>query len=177
VIRYAAPLLLFMAVVGFLWVGLDRDPTLVPSPLVGKPAPAFVLPTVREPDQTLRLANLAGQVALLNVWATWCFACRAEHEMLLAIARDETVPIYGLNYKDDRADAVRWLNQLGDPYIASGFDQDGRVGIDLGVYGAPETFVLDRNGVIAYKHIGPITAQDWQETIRPLVLRLQGAAG
>lgn len=170
--RYLVPLGLFLAIVVLLGMGLTLNPRLVPSPLVGRPAPSFSLPTVKAPEQTLGRADLLGKVSLLNVWATWCISCRREHGMLLDIAQQDLVPIYGLNYKDNRDDAVRWLGQLGDPYVASAFDEAGRVGSDLGVYGAPETYVVDPQGMIAYKHIGPITPDSWREQILPVVQEL-----
>lgn len=167
--RYLIPLFFFGVVVVFLYSGLDRDPRAVPSPLVGKPAPDFRLATVREPDKSLGRADLLGQVSLLNVWASWCVACRQEHPFLLELARNKTIPIYGLNYKDKREDAIRWLGQLGDPYTASAWDLKGRVGLDLGVYGVPETFVIDTKGNVAYKHIGPLGPEVWQSEVLPII--------
>ena len=175
--KYLLPLAAFIGIVAFLFVGLNRDPRLVPSPLVGKPAPEFTLTRVRAPETTLSRADLLGKVSLLNVWATWCVSCRAEHETLMEIAHQDVVPIYGLNYKDDRDAAVQWLDRLGDPYVASAYDVDGRVAIDLGVYGAPETFIVDQEGMIAYKHIGPVTLDVWRTTLLPLVQEIQGHRG
>lgn len=174
-LKYAVPLALFAAVVAFLAMGLSRDPSHVPSPLVGKPAPEFTLPSLTDPARTVSRSDLLGRVTLLNAWATWCVACRHEHPLLLEIAR-AGIPIYGLNYKDDRAAAVRWLERLGDPYVASAYDPHGSVGIDFGVYGLPETFVLDAQGVVAYKHVGPLTSEIWQERILPVVRRLEGGS-
>ncbi|HHO69558.1 MAG TPA: DsbE family thiol:disulfide interchange protein, partial [Gammaproteobacteria bacterium] len=142
-LRYLTPLLLFLALAGLLYKGLSLDPHRVPSPLIGKPAPAFSLPRLQQPDAVLSSDDLKGKVSLLNVWATWCVACRAEHPLLVQLAR-QGVPIYGLNYKDKRPDAQRWLQRYGNPYLANAFDADGRVGIDWGVYGTPETFVIDK---------------------------------
>lgn len=175
--RFLLPLAIFIGVVALLGVGLNRDPRLVPSPLVGKPAPEFSLSRVRAPEQTLSRADLMGKVSMLNVWATWCVSCRAEHEVLMDLARTAGVSIYGLNYKDERELAVRWLDRLGDPYVASAYDPDGRLGLDLGVYGTPETFILDRNAVIAFKHVGPITPGVWRERLLPVVQRLQRSKG
>jgi cytochrome c biogenesis protein CcmG/thiol:disulfide interchange protein DsbE len=175
--RYLAPLVIFGALLALLAVGLNRDPRLVPSPLVGKPAPTFQLSELRNDARTLTQEDLKGQVSLLNVWATWCVSCRAEHAVLMDIARRGDVPIYGLNYKDERRAALRWLDRLGDPYVANAYDPDGRLGIDLGVYGTPETFVLDEAGTIAYKHVGPITPSVWQETLSPLIQQLQQERG
>lgn len=168
-IRYVLPLAVFLALVSLLAIGLTRDPRLVPSPLVGQPAPAFALTDLQQPDHTVTRADLLGKVFLLNVWATWCVSCRAEHEVLMQIARQGDVPIYGLNYKDDRQEAVRWLERLGNPYVRNLYDPEGQVGLDLGVYGTPESFLVDQNGVILHKHVGPITAAIWQQELRPLI--------
>ena len=133
---------------------------------------AFALPRVREPDRVLSSDQLAGQVALINVWASWCVPCRREHGMLMEIARESSVPIYGLNYRDKRDDAIRWLETLGDPYAASGFDDAGKIAESLEVYGTPETYVVDAHGAIAYRHLGPITEDVWRNKLRPLVARL-----
>ncbi len=175
-LRYGLPLLVFAGLAALLWQGLGRDPKLVPSPLVGRPAPAFALPTVRDPARTVSERDLRGRAALLNVWASWCTACRQEHPFLLRLAREEGVAIYGLNYKDRREDALRWLDRLGDPYVWSAQDRSGRVGIDWGVYGVPETFVLDAQGIIRYKHVGPLDEKVWRERIAPLLAQLGGAA-
>lgn len=172
-LRYGLPLLVFVGLAVLLWHGLGRDPKLVPSPLVGKPAPAFSLPSLRDPSRLVGTDDLRGQVALVNVWASWCTACRQEHPLLMRVAREEGVRIYGLNYKDRREDALRWLDDLGDPYVWSAHDLKGRVGIDWGVYGVPETFVIDRQGVIRYKHIGPIDEAAWRERIAPLLAELE----
>ena len=169
------PLALFAVLAGLLYSGLQRDPGLVSSPLVGRSLPAFTLPGVRGGE--LRSEVLGEEPTLLNVWASWCAACQAEHPLLLRLAADGEVPIYGLNYKDERADALRWLARLGDPYRMSGHDRDGKVGLDLGVYGVPETFVLDRRGRIAYKHIGPVSDRDWEQTIGPMLKRLRNEPG
>jgi len=172
-LRYLAPLGIFALLVAFLFRGLSLDPKLVPSPLVGKPMPAFSLPRLDDPNATLSDADIKGQVSVLNIWATWCVSCRAEHEVLLQLAQTGQVAIYGLNYKDNRADARRWLQQLGNPYIANAFDEDGRVGIDWGVYGAPETFVIDRQGIIRHKHIGPLTTEVLRKQLLPLIAELK----
>ncbi|HHQ42942.1 MAG TPA: DsbE family thiol:disulfide interchange protein [Chromatiales bacterium] len=176
-LRYGLPLLAFAALAALLWQGLGRDPKLVPSPLVGKPAPAFALPSLRDPARIVGTEDMRGRAALLNVWASWCTACRQEHPLLMRIAREEGVVIYGLNYKDRREDALRWLDGLGDPYRWSAHDLKGRVGIDWGVYGVPETFVLDARGVIRYKHVGPIDEKVWRERLAPLLARLSAEAG
>ena len=170
--RYLIPLVLFLALVAFLAIGLGRDPREVPSPLINKPAPAFRLVELKDPSRSFSSEEMRGKVWLLNVWASWCVACRDEHPMLLELARRNAIPIYGLNYKDKPTDAISWLNELGDPYVLSVSDLDGRVGIDYGVYGAPETFLIDRDGVIRFKHIGPITPDVWNKKMAPLVTEL-----
>jgi cytochrome c biogenesis protein CcmG/thiol:disulfide interchange protein DsbE len=170
--RFAIPLVLFILLVAFLAIGLRHDPHEVPSPLIDKPAPAFQLAQLRDPTQSFSAADMRGKVWLLNVWASWCITCRDEHPLLLQYARSGALPIYGLNYKDKREDALSWLGELGDPYVLSVSDTDGRVGIDYGVYGAPETYLIDRNGVIRFKQIGPVTPDIWQDKILPLAQRL-----
>ncbi len=170
--RYLLPLLVFVVMVGFLAVGLQLKPREVPSPLINKAAPAFQLPLLAAPDKTLSAQDLRGQVWILNVWASWCVACRVEHPLLVDFAKTTTVPIYGLNYKDKRDDAQRWLANFGDPYKQSLSDTEGLVGIDFGVYGVPETFVIDKAGVIRLKHIGPVTPEVLAGTILPLIKKL-----
>jgi cytochrome c biogenesis protein CcmG/thiol:disulfide interchange protein DsbE len=172
-LRYLVPLAIFLVLAGFLFRGLSLDPKLVPSPLVGKPMPAFSLPRLQDPAATLSDADMRGKVSILNIWATWCVSCRAEHEVLLQLAQLNKATIYGLNYKDERAAAQRWLQQLGDPYAANAFDADGRVGIDWGVYGAPETFIIDPQGIVRHKHVGPLTVEILNEQILPLIDALQ----
>lgn len=172
-IRYIAPLAVFIVLVGFLAAGLRLDPREVPSPLVGRNAPMFELPQLA--DTTLRFspAEMKGKVWLLNVWASWCVTCREEHPVLLELAKSGAVPLYGLDWKDTDAAATKWLKQLGNPYILTVADNDGRVGIDYGVYGAPETYLIDKSGVIRYKQIGAITPEVLQQKILPLVRELQ----
>jgi cytochrome c biogenesis protein CcmG/thiol:disulfide interchange protein DsbE len=167
------PVFVFVVLCGFLLVGLWRDPREIPSPLIGKPAPPFTLTELHEPAKRLGPADLKGQVWLLNVWASWCVSCREEHPLLVELGKAKVVPIIGLNYKDEPAAGMRWLTQNGDPYTVSVVDRDGRVGIDWGVYGVPETFVVDKAGTIRYKQIGPITAEALQDKIMPLVRELQ----
>ena len=167
------PLGIFVVICAFLLVGLWRDPREVPSPLIGKPAPTFTLAQLHEPSKTLGPADLKGQVWLLNVWASWCVSCREEHPLLVELARAKILPIVGLDYKDESAAGVRWLTQNGDPYFVSVVDRDGRVGIDWGVYGVPETFVVDKTGTIRYKQIGPITPDALEKKILPLIRELQ----
>jgi cytochrome c biogenesis protein CcmG, thiol:disulfide interchange protein DsbE len=170
--RFLLPLALFIGLVVFLAIGLGRDPHEVPSPLINKPAPAFTLPQLHDPTRNFSAQEMRGKVWLLNVWASWCVSCREEHPLLLEFARSGSVPLYGLNYKDQRNDALSWLNELGDPYLLSAADLDGRVGIDYGVYGAPETYLIDREGVIRFKHIGPLTPDIIQGKLLPLAREL-----
>jgi cytochrome c biogenesis protein CcmG/thiol:disulfide interchange protein DsbE len=172
--RALIPLGVFAVLVVFLAIGLFRDPREVPSPLIDKPAPPFSLAQLHQSSPVMTPADLKGRVWLLNVWASWCVSCRQEHPLLVELGKSGVVPIYGLNYKDQRDAALKWLDEFGNPYQASLVDADGRVGIDYGVYGVPETFVIDRNGVIRYKQIGPITPAALRDKILPLVRELQG---
>jgi cytochrome c biogenesis protein CcmG/thiol:disulfide interchange protein DsbE len=167
------PLAIFGVVFAFLLVGLGLNPREVPSPLIGKPAPQFQLKRLHDTSQSYGTADMKGQVWLLNVWASWCVACREEHPLLVELGKAKIVPIVGLNYKDEPADGIKWLRQYGDPYDLSVIDRDGRVGIDYGVYGVPETFVIDKAGTIRYKQIGPVTAEVLEKKIIPLVRELQ----
>lgn len=173
-LRFIVPLAVFALLVFFLWRGLALDPHEVPSPLIGKPAPAFALTRLDDATKVIRRDDLLGKVWLLNVWASWCVACREEHPALLAFARTKAVPIVGLDYKDQRPDALGWLGQLGNPYDLIAFDGSGHVGIDFGVYGVPETFVIDQRGVIRFKHIGPLTPEVIDTRIKPLLKELHG---
>ncbi len=170
--RYLVPLGIFLVLVVFLGVGLGLNPRQVPSPLIDRPAPAFVLPQLHAPDKPIGPEAMRGQVWLLNVWASWCVSCRQEHPVLIDLAKSGEVPIYGLNYKDQREDALRWLVQWGDPYKLSIMDAKGATGIDYGVYGVPETFVIDKAGIIRYKQIGPLTPEILRDKILPLVRKL-----
>jgi cytochrome c biogenesis protein CcmG, thiol:disulfide interchange protein DsbE len=167
--RYLLPLAGFILLVGFLAAGLTLDPREVPSPLVGKPAPGFELPQLGDAAAKFSPANLKGKVWLLNVWASWCVPCREEHPMLVEFAKGGAAPLIGVNYKDQAADAQRWLKQFGNPYNVIAVDGDGRVSIDYGVYGVPETYVIDKTGVIRYKQIGPITPDVMNQKILPLI--------
>ncbi len=169
---FLIPLAAFLALAVMLAVGLKLDPREVPSPLIDKPAPKFALQRLDDAGKTIRLDDMRGKVWVLNVWASWCVACREEHPLLVEFAKKRVVPLYGLNYKDQREDASAWLARFGNPYDASLFDDDGRVGIDFGVYGVPETFVIDQNGVIRLKHIGPITPDVLATKIEPLLKKL-----
>ena len=170
--RSALPLAIFAALVALLAVGLTLDPRKVPSPLIGKPAPHFELPLLQEAKQTFTERDMLGKVWILNVWASWCVTCREEHPVLLELAASGVVPIYGLNYKDKREDGLAWLKGMGDPYRLSIYDADGKVGIDYGVTGVPETYVIDKLGVIRYKRIGALTPQILKEKLLPLVEEL-----
>jgi cytochrome c biogenesis protein CcmG/thiol:disulfide interchange protein DsbE len=170
------PLLLFAGVVVLLGVGLTRDPREVPSPLIGKPVPKFALPAVKGRSLGLSSKDLKGEVSLVNVFASWCVACRDEHPVLMNLQREGFVPIHGLNYKDRPEDAARWLDTLGDLYARTGADLEGRVAIDWGVYGVPETFVIDRDGRIAYKQIGPVTPEILEQKLRPLIAGLRSGS-
>jgi cytochrome c biogenesis protein CcmG/thiol:disulfide interchange protein DsbE len=166
------PLALFVVIAGFLFAGLKLNPREVPSPLVGKPAPAFQLPVLHEPAKRFQPADMKGKPWLLNVWASWCVTCREEHPLLVSLAKQKLVPILGLNYKDKGDDAQRWLKQFGDPYDFSIVDAEGRVGIDYGVYGVPETYLIDAAGVIRYKHIGALTPDILERKLLPLLKAL-----
>ena len=170
--RYFVPLIVFAVMLAFLTIGLQLKPREIPSPLIDKAAPRFSLPTLAAPDQTLSSQDLRGKVWVLNVWASWCVACREEHPLLVEMAKLNAVPIFGLNYKDKRDDALGWLARFGNPYTASLSDTEGLVGIDYGVYGVPETFVIDKAGVIRRKLIGPVTPDAIRNEIAPLVAKL-----
>jgi cytochrome c biogenesis protein CcmG/thiol:disulfide interchange protein DsbE len=172
VVKFGVPLAIFVALAAFLAVGLTRDPREVPSPLIDKPAPAFSVARLHEPAQQFSPEDMKGKVWLLNVWASWCVSCRVEHPLLVDMSKKNEVPIVGLDYKDEREKGLEWLNRMGNPYALSAFDVDGKVGIDYGVYGVPETFVIDKQGVIRYKQIGPITPEALEKKILPLIRKL-----
>lgn len=173
-LKFLLPLAVFLGLVGFLAVGLKLDPKEVPSPLIDKAAPAFSLTRLDDATQSIRREDLLGKVWMLNVWASWCVACREEHPLLVEFAQRKLLPVYGLNYKDTRPDGLKWLARFGNPYQASLFDNDGRVGIDWGVYGVPETFIVDRQGLVRFKHIGPLTPDVIRSRIEPLIRQLNG---
>jgi cytochrome c biogenesis protein CcmG/thiol:disulfide interchange protein DsbE len=170
--KFAFPLGIFLILSAFLTAGLGLDPHLVPSPLIDRPAPAFQLTQLHEPDKTFAPSEMLGRVWLLNVWASWCVSCRAEHAVLSALSRTGVVPIYGLAYKDSRESSLAFLRSFGNPYVLSIQDIDGRIGIDYGVYGVPESYLIDKAGVIRFKQIGPITLNVVEKTILPMVERL-----
>lgn len=169
-LKYWLPAGLFVLLAVVLGVGLTLDPTKVPSPLIGKQAPKFELALLSDPDTQFNSRDMQGKVWVLNVWASWCVACREEHEVLQQLADRNLAPIVGLNYKDKPGNARRWLDDMGNFYALSVMDRDGRVGIDWGVYGVPETFIIDRQGVIRYKHIGPV---DFPALTRTLIPKIQ----
>ena len=162
----------FIVLVALLGAGLRLNPREVPSPLIDKPAPDFELPQLQAPERTFSPAELRGRVWLLNVWASWCTSCRQEHPVLMDLARSGRLPILGLNYKDSRNAGIEWLERFGDPYQLSAFDSKGAVGIDYGVYGVPETYLIDQRGTIRYKHIGILTPDIVQKTVLPLAQKL-----
>jgi cytochrome c biogenesis protein CcmG/thiol:disulfide interchange protein DsbE len=172
--RAILPLIGFILMAGLLWRGLSLDPKLVPSPLIDKQAPEFALAMLEDQSRNLSTNDMAGQVWVLNVWASWCVSCRAEHEVISDLASRNLVAVVGLNYKDEPTDATRWLQQFGNPYAVSVIDRDGRVGIDWGVYGVPETFVIGADGLIKYKHIGPVTHESLEQKIMPVLKELLG---
>lgn len=174
--RFLIPAGVFAILIAFFFAGLGRDKETLPSPLIGKTAPQFELPNVEDPAQKIASRDFAGQMYVLNVWGSWCVGCRQEHEALLAIAERGEVPIVGLNWNDQLDLAQRWLRELGDPYVASAFDAEGRVAIDWGVYGAPETFLVDESGNVIFKHVGPITVETWERDFVPLIRAAKGSS-
>ncbi len=173
-LRFIIPFIIFLTCSAVLWKGLSLHPARIPSPLIGKAAPNFQLPTLFNPQQITLDSDLKNHITLLNVWASWCATCAEEHELLLKIAKNKSFVLYGLNYKDDPDTAKKWLLDKGNPYQLIALDREGQAAIDWGVYGTPETFVIDKHGMIRYKQIGPITADDWQNTFLPLLAKLQG---
>jgi cytochrome c biogenesis protein CcmG/thiol:disulfide interchange protein DsbE len=173
--RFLLPLGSFLVLVAFLGIGLRLNPREIPSPFIDKAAPAFSLAQLHESDRQFSPQDMHGKVWLLNVWASWCVACRQEHPALMDLAKQAVVPILGLNYKDVREDGINWLAEHGNPYVLSAFDGNGRVGIDYGVYGVPETFIIDKQGVVRYKHIGPLTAKIINDKLLPLIKELNRA--
>ena len=172
--RHAVPLAAFVVLALFLGAGLKLKPREVPSPFIGKAAPPFTLPQLADASKPLSPLDMQGKVWVLNVWASWCAPCREEHPLLVAVAREQGIALVGLNYKDDPRNAQEWLRKLGDPYLATAVDRDGRVGIDYGVYGVPETFVIDKAGIVRHKHVGPLTQEVWTRDVLPLIQKLQG---
>jgi cytochrome c biogenesis protein CcmG/thiol:disulfide interchange protein DsbE len=175
-LKYLLPGLAFIVLAGFFYKGLFLDPRTVPSPLIGKPAPAFELEELSRPEEIFRTVDMQGKPALLNVWATWCAGCRQEHDFLMQLARSGEVPLYGMNYRDERPKALEWLRKLGDPYVKVAYDPQGDGCLDWGVYGAPETFLLDPQGTVVYKHLGPLGPAAWEKEFRPRIAAMQGGA-
>lgn len=173
-LRYLAPIAVFALLIPVFMIGLGDDPSELPSPYLNKKAPAFELPSLTDPAVTVSNRNYAGQIALVNVWATWCIGCRHEHDFLMTLSRTTDIPIYGLNWHDQREDALRWLEELGDPYAASAFDADGTVGIEWGVYGAPETFLIGPDGTVLHKHLSPLTPEVWEREFLPRIQAVRG---
>lgn len=171
--RFILPLVLFVILAGFLYRGLDRNPSDVPSPLINKAAPAFTLPQLNAPDKKFSMQDMKGQVWLLNVWASWCGSCKDEHPVLMELSRQNIVPIIGMDYKDKREDGEATLRKAGDPYTFTIVDADGKVGFDFGVYGVPETYVIDKQGVIREKITGAVTPQNLNGRILPLIAELK----
>lgn len=168
-IRFLLPLAAFLILVPVFMIGLTKDPSELPSPFLNEAAPTFSLPSLKDPDRIVGSQDYAGEFALVNVWATWCVGCREEHDFLMQLSASQPVPIYGINWRDDRGQALRWLDSLGDPYVFSGFDADGRVGIDWGVYGAPETFLVSADGIVLHKHLGPLDQAAWERDFLPKI--------
>ncbi len=166
------PLMAFVILGLFLWKGLSLDPKKLPSALIDKPVPAFELPWLERPGQRLTQEVFKGQVSLLNVWATWCPSCRTEHPFLMELAHDRNIPIYGIDYKDEAEAANQWFEDLGNPYVANIFDEQGSLGLNLGVYGAPETYIVDKNGIIRYRHVGPLNDAIWKSSLLPIFQQL-----
>jgi cytochrome c biogenesis protein CcmG/thiol:disulfide interchange protein DsbE len=167
--RYLLPLCLFLAIGGFLWKGLDLNPKSLPSALINQPAPNFNLTTVEDPNRFVKNQILMGKVSLVNFWATWCVTCRTEHTVWMELSKKNNLFLIGVNYHDDLITAVQWLKQSGNPYQINLFDKAGKLGLDYGVYGTPETFVIDKAGIIRYRHVGPIDVNIWQSTLLPLI--------
>jgi cytochrome c biogenesis protein CcmG, thiol:disulfide interchange protein DsbE len=174
-LKYLLPALAFFVLAAFFYRGLFLDPRTVPSPLIGKPAPAFELEDLRLPEQTFAMSDMLGQPAVLNVWATWCAGCRQEHPFLMQLARSGEVALYGMNYRDERSKALDWLRRLGDPYLRVAYDPEGNGSLDWGVYGSPETFLLDPSGTVVYKHLGPLGPSVWEQKFRPRIAAMKVA--
>jgi len=174
--RYLLPIGFFLVLVVAFAIGLGKDPRELPSPFIGKPAPAFDLPLLQDLHERVSNESFAGEMVLINFWATWCVGCRQEHDFLLRLSKSGAIPIYGINWRDNRAKAMEWLQELGDPYVASGFDGGNNTGIDWGVYGAPETYLIGADGTVLYKHLGPLSDSAWQTIFVPL-MNEQAAGG
>jgi cytochrome c biogenesis protein CcmG, thiol:disulfide interchange protein DsbE len=175
--KFIVPFGLFLVLGAFLYVGLQRDPSYVPSPLIGKQAPEFSLPSLQDAAYPVSSKDLKGRTWVFNVWGTWCGGCRQEHPVLVEIAKQSAVPLIGLDWKDDSAEAQQWLRELGNPYAAVASDAEGRVAIDWGVYGAPETFLIGPDGKVIYKHIAPMTMEVWNREFLPRIAAASAGKG
>ena len=171
---FLLPLAIFLGMAVYFAIGLTKDPHIVPSALIDQPVPNFNLPALKPETPGLATADLKGEVAIVNVFASWCVPCRAEHPLWMRLAETGDVPIHAINWKDKREAAVNWLKELGDPYARIGYDEGNKAGIEWGVYGVPETYVIDREGRIRYKHVGPVFKETYTETIEPLLKELRG---
>ncbi len=171
--KYSLPMIGVLALIPILYLGLHNDPSTLPSQYIGKSAPDFELPSVKNPQRRIGTADIVGEIAIVNIWATWCAGCRSEHPFLMGLFEQQRLPIFAVNWRDNRADAIRWLQQLGDPYVASAYDEDGRVGIDWGVYGAPETFLLNAGGQVVFRYPGPLNEAVWEKEFEPRIAELK----
>jgi len=176
-LKTTTPFIIFIIIVILFWRGLSTHPTNIPSPLINQKMPAFKLPSLINPERLITPKDFLGHVSLLNVWATWCYACAEEHDFLMTLAHNPNVIIYGLNYKDNRTEAIQLLKEKGNPYDIILYDPSGETGMDFGVYGTPETFLIDANGIIRYKWIGPLNLSEWQKHFLPVLLQLQNENG
>jgi len=172
--RYLVPIIVFAGLIGIFYVGLHKDPGKLPSVLIGKPAPEFNLTRLFKPEEHFTPADMKGKVWILNVWASWCESCRYENPLFMQLARTSDVPIYGMNYKDKPEEAKRWLQEYGNPYKVIAVDANGYVGINFGIYGVPESFIIDKQGIIRYRHAGPISSEDWRKIFMPMIKELRG---
>jgi cytochrome c biogenesis protein CcmG/thiol:disulfide interchange protein DsbE len=174
--RFLLPIGFFVVLIPLFFVGLGKDPRVLPSTFLGKPAPQFTLPQLHDATKEVSNATFAGQTVLVNFWATWCVGCRQEHNFLLKLTENDVIPVYGINWRDNRETAIKWLQELGDPYIVSGFDGGNHTGIDWGVYAAPETFLVDASGTVIYKFLGPLNPYVWQQEFVPRLAAANEAA-
>ena len=174
--RFLLPIGFFVILIPLFVVGLGKDPRALPSTFLGKPAPTFSLPQLRDMSKIISNDSFAGEMVLVNFWATWCVGCRQEHDFLLQLQANNVIPIYGINWRDDRNKALDWLEELGDPYAVSGFDGGNHTGIDWGVYAAPETFLVDESGTVIYKLLGPLSPYTWQKEFVPRISARNEAA-
>jgi cytochrome c biogenesis protein CcmG, thiol:disulfide interchange protein DsbE len=174
--RFLLPIGFFAVLIPILIVGLSKDPRALPSTFLGKPAPQFTLPELRDPTRQVSNESFGGQIVLVNFWATWCIGCRQEHGFLMQLAANKVIPIFGINWRDDKNDAINWLQELGDPYVVSAYDGENHTGIDWGVYAAPETFLLDATGTVIFKFLGPLSPSVWEQEFAPRIVAANEAA-